>query len=192
MEVLVLDNFDSFTYNLVDYLEQCGVSCVVVRNNASIEEIKKNQFHAIVISPGPEKPVNAGSLMEVLDYYHTMMPILGICLGHQAIGQYFGGSLNKAQEPRHGKINSITLKNNTALFDGLPEKINVVQYNSLIVSDVPNSQLEVIAEDKDGLIMGIKHKTLPIFGVQFHPEAALTQYGIQIIKNWTDLVRLDS
>ncbi|MEQ8926804.1 MAG: aminodeoxychorismate/anthranilate synthase component II [Fulvivirga sp.] len=187
--VLLLDNFDSFTFNLVDYFAQLGVNCHVVRNDASLEEIEKLQIEAIILSPGPEIPHKAGVMMELIEQFHSRVPILGICLGHQALGQYFGMKLIKAPKPRHGKLTKINLHQD-AIFDGLPKQIKVVQYNSLILEVNDNNELHVISFSEFGHIMAIAHKTLPIWGLQFHPEAALTTFGIDILKNWVETIQL--
>ena len=180
--ILVLDNFDSFTYNLVDYFKQLGIVCKVFRNNASLYEIKKFNYDAIVLSPGPGRPENSGSLMEVIDEYHSKLPILGICLGHQALGQYFGAEIVKAEKPMHGKVASIKLFD-ALLFKGLPSEISVVRYHSLMLSDL-SPCLEMVAESITGTIMAIKHKSLSIYGLQFHPEAIMTEYGLEMLGNW--------
>lgn len=178
----MLDNYDSFTYNLVDYFNQLGVEVKVYRNDADFDEITSYNYTAVVISPGPEVPEKAGQCMKVLAYYINKKPILGICLGHQAIGQYFGGDLKKGLRPMHGKVTKIELEKDP-LFVEIPQKIEVVQYNSLVVAELPSS-ITVIATAENGEIMALKHNELPVWGLQFHPEAALTQYGLVILKNW--------
>jgi anthranilate synthase component 2 len=185
-KLLLLDNFDSFTYNLVDYLGQLGADCEVIRNNVSLKEITKHTFEGIVLSPGPEMPKKAGCLLEVVDFYHQKLPILGICLGHQAIGEFFGAKLVKAQYPMHGKISTIFCQKDT-LFDKLPNSFEVVRYHSLLLENLP-SHLKSIAHTHKGELMAIRHNTLPIWGVQFHPEAILTQFGLEILRNWLENV----
>ncbi|MBD0400440.1 MULTISPECIES: aminodeoxychorismate/anthranilate synthase component II [unclassified Flammeovirga] len=180
--ILLLDNFDSFTYNLVDYFTQLGQKVEVVRNTTPLEEIVVYKYDAIVLSPGPETPDKAGNMLEVIDYYHKTHPILGICLGHQAIGEYFGGKVVKALKPMHGKISQIDVQT-SVLFQKIPSEFSVVRYHSLILSNVPNT-VEVVASSKEGEVMAIAHKNLPVFGVQFHPEAILTEFGLDILKNW--------
>lgn len=180
--ILILDNFDSFTYNLLDYFEQIGVKCLVYRNDASPREIFQHEFKAVVLSPGPGKPGASGCLMEVLRYYEKTHPILGICLGHQAIGQYFGADLVKADKPMHGKISTIAHKDDVP-FIGLQEKLQVVRYHSLVLKNIPEA-LAVTASTEAGEIMAIKHTKLPIHGIQFHPEAILTEKGLQMLHNW--------
>ncbi|UII27875.1 aminodeoxychorismate/anthranilate synthase component II [Fulvivirga maritima] len=180
-EILLLDNFDSFTYNLVDYFSQLGIKSIVFRNDVPLDLITARRYDGVVLSPGPETPGKAGNLMEVVEYYHQKLPMLGICLGHQAIGEFFGGKLIKAQAPMHGKISEIE-HSGDILFKNLPKKINVVRYNSLLVEQSP--EYEVIATTEKGENMALKHLNLPLWGVQFHPEAALTQYGLEMLKNW--------
>lgn len=182
--ILLLDNYDSFTYNLVDYIQQLGVTCKVYRNDHNFDEIIANDYTGVVLSPGPEVPKKSGQLMKVLDHYKEKTPILGICLGHQAIGELFGEKLFKAEKPMHGKICSITVSHDP-LFNSLPERFDVVRYNSLIISG-ESKQLKVIGTSKTGEVMAIRHKALPIWGVQFHPEAAMTEHGLKILKNWLD------
>lgn len=186
--ILLLDNFDSFTYNLVDYFNQLDVSCHVVRNNVPLAEVMEEKYEGIVISPGPEVPEKAGNLLQVLDQYHDKLPVLGICLGHQAIGQYFGASLVKGQRPMHGKISAITIQPDP-LFDQIPERINVVRYNSLVIDKLSDNLLP-LAFSHENELMALKHKKLPVWGIQFHPEAVLTEYGLQMLKNWLSCNRI--
>lgn len=180
--VLLLDNFDSFTYNLADYLQQAGVHCHVVTNQTPLSEINKLEFKGIVLSPGPETPEKAGNLMEVLKAFYNKMPILGVCLGHQAIGQFFGARLVKALKPMHGKVSEIYCEPDS-LFDGLKSPLKVVRYHSLVLDQLPETLL-CTASTAQGEIMAIKHKTLPVSGLQFHPEAILTESGLAMLKNW--------
>ncbi|ELR71388.1 anthranilate synthase component II [Fulvivirga imtechensis AK7] len=180
--ILLLDNFDSFTYNLVDYFNQLQVKSQVFRNNAPLSEIIKHNYKGVVLSPGPEVPEKAGNLLQVLEYYHDKLPVLGICLGHQAIGQFFGSKIIKGKRPMHGKISKVHLKHDP-LFEGIPDQINVVRYNSLVVEDHSVAN-QVIAYSGENEVMAIKNNFFPIWGIQFHPEAALTEYGLQMLKNW--------
>lgn len=186
MKILLLDNFDSFSYNLLDYLGRVGVVCEVFRNNIDLQGITKKNYTGVLLSPGPGKPKEAGNLMQVLEYYHNKLPILGVCLGHQAIGEFFGASLTKAQKPMHGKISKISVINENALFYGLPQSFDVVRYHSLVLQNLPEC-LEITALSQEKEIMALKHKFLPIYGLQFHPEAALTEFGLQMITNWVKL-----
>jgi len=186
---LLLDNFDSFTYNLADYVAQCGADCRVLRNNVSLSEIRQADYEGIILSPGPETPRKAGCLMQVIDWYATRVPMLGICLGHQALGEYFGASLIRATQPMHGKISYIQCKPDQALFAGIPPAIEVVRYHSLILTHLPDC-LEALARTDANELMAFRHKTLPLRGIQFHPEAALTQHGLKMINNWLNFARI--
>lgn len=183
--ILVVDNFDSFTYNLVDYLNQLNLSVEVIRNNAPLSNLCSDHYDAVVLSPGPGVPKNAGNLMKVLAYYHDKKPVVGICLGHQAIAEFFHAEINKAQKPMHGKISSISHENDL-IFKDLPLTFDVVRYHSLICNNLPDN-LGVIAETETREVMALKHKSLPIYGLQFHPEAVLTQYGLDILRNWRNI-----
>lgn len=180
--ILVLDNFDSFTYNLVDYFAQLGIDCSIYRNDSSLADIKKEQFKGIVLSPGPGTPSTSGIMMEVLREYYNELPILGICLGHQALGEFFGAKLVKAQVPMHGKVSEIICTQDS-IFNNLPDKFNVVRYHSLLINEVPKT-FKVLAYSEKGEIMALKHLSLPLYGFQFHPEAILTEYGMELLKNW--------
>jgi len=180
--ILLLDNFDSFTYNLVDYFNQLGIEVKVFRNNDALEEITAYPYTGVVLSPGPERPSSAGNLMEVIAFYEGRLPILGICLGHQAIGQYFGASLEKAAYPMHGKVSRIKVSE-AVLFRGIPEQIEVVRYHSLILRNLPETLRPVAFSEKNEL-MAFESTTGNMTGIQFHPEAVLTDYGLEMLKNW--------
>jgi anthranilate synthase component 2 len=182
--ILLLDNFDSFTYNLVDYFKQLNVDVLIFRNNAQLEEITKHSYNGVVLSPGPGKPYNSGIMLKVIHHYMDKIPILGICLGHQAVGNFFNAQVINAEKPMHGKISKIKL-NSDYLFKKIPGEINVVRYHSLIINQLPE-ELENIAAASNGEIMAIRHKYKNIRGLQFHPEAALTDFGKDILKNWVD------
>lgn len=184
--ILVVDNFDSFTYNLVDYFEQLGQQVVVRRNNAPLSDLLSEAYKGIVLSPGPGIPIEAGNLMKIIDYYSQRSPILGICLGHQAIAEYFGGQLTKAIHPMHGKISEITHREQS-VFKNLPLSFKVVRYHSLVVQNLPDV-LGVLASDGDNQVMALQHFRLPIVGLQFHPEALLTEFGLDILRNWVKLM----
>jgi anthranilate synthase component 2 len=194
--IILLDNFDSFTYNLVDYFKQLGLCIVVLRNDVQLEKIIALNPQAIVLSPGHGTPKKAGIMMEVIAYYYNKIPILGICLGHQALGEFFGATLAKAQKPMHGKISTLQVVDNEVvkknkLFQDLPKKFSIVRYHSLIIqNDSPD--LTVLAYTEDGEIMAFQHKTLPICGLQFHPEAILTEFGLDILRNWKNLISYKS
>lgn len=179
---MLLDNFDSFTYNLVDYFKQLNVIPKVFRNNQPLSEITNNNYKGVVLSPGPGLPEDSGNLLEVIKYYENKLPILGICLGHQALGQFFNAHILKADKPMHGKISKVFLEEDY-IFKNLPDEIMAVRYHSLILGKLPDC-VEIIAKTEKDEIMAIRHKYLNIRGLQFHPEAILTEYGISILKNW--------
>ncbi len=186
--VLVIDNYDSFTYNLVQYLGELKAEVVVRRNDqTSIEEIGRARPERIVISPGPKTPDDAGICLEVIRRFSGTIPILGVCLGHQAIGQAFGGEVVRAPVVMHGKTSPITHDGKT-IFSGLANPFPATRYHSLIVdrSSLPQC-LEISATTPDGLIMGLRHKEMRVEGVQFHPESVLTEAGKQLLANFLSL-----
>lgn len=190
MNILLLDNYDSFTYNLYDYLLQTGVHCTVLRNDAfELIDLEDIDFQAIVLSPGPGRPADAGMMMQVIARYHTRMPILGICLGHQALGEFFGAKLVLASEPVHGKT-SLIEHEATGLFTGIPVPLQVMRYHSLVLESLEGTPLLCTARTQNGEIMALRHQTLPLTGVQFHPESILTEYGLEIMRNWIDLCKI--
>jgi anthranilate synthase component 2 len=186
--VVVVDNYDSFTYNLVQYLGQLGAEVRVMRNDAAtVETIRAARPDHIVISPGPGRPENAGVTMDVIREMGSDTPILGVCLGHQAIGAVFGGAVIRAPVPMHGKTSTIE-HDGRGIFSGLPEPFLASRYHSLIVADeaLP-SALEVTARAKeDGTIMGLRHRSWPVYGVQFHPESILTGDGLRLLRNFLE------
>ncbi|GAB3823120.1 anthranilate synthase component II [Pontibacter rugosus] len=186
--LLLLDNFDSFTYNLVDYFGRLGVEALVVRNDVPLQEIQQLPVEAIVLSPGPGTPQAAGSMMEVITYYHERVPMLGICLGHQALGEFFGASLEKGLRPMHGKISEISCESD-AIFKDLPQRMPVVRYHSLVLRNVPKS-IVPLAFTQEGELMAFKHSILPLYALQFHPEAALTTYGLHMLQNWVTIANI--
>lgn len=186
--VLLLDNYDSFTYNLVDYFAQLGVICDVQRNDVDINKIICKSYEGIIFSPGPEEPSSAGIMTKLLAYYAGNLPILGICLGHQAIGQYFGAKLVKANKPMHGKISKIFCEEHQ-LYDEIPREHEVIRYNSLLIENI-KAPLYTIAKTSAGEVMAIAHEKLPIWGVQYHPEAALSEHGLATLKNWVDTLKV--
>jgi anthranilate synthase/aminodeoxychorismate synthase-like glutamine amidotransferase len=183
--VLIVDNFDSFTYNLYHYFLILGEDTVVKsRSEITIEDIKKLKPDYIVLSPGPGNPKDANLPLEVIDVFKGQIPILGVCLGHQCIGHYFGAAVIEGKRPIHGMVYSIN-HDGKGVFAGLINPINVTRYHSLEISrDNLPSVLEVTAETVDGVIMGIRHKQFNIEGVQFHPEAVLTNNGMEMLKNF--------
>lgn len=194
--LLIFDNYDSFTYNLCDYFKQLGQDLLVIRNDEkTLEEIEQLTFDGIVLSPGPGIPATSGILMQVIDRWHTRVPILGICLGHQALGTYFGVPLIKAPYPMHGKVSGITAAKHP-MWNNVPAQFDVCRYHSLVLDfgligedtnqgDSMQFPLAITATSTDDFTtMAMAHQNLPIWGIQFHPEAILTQYGIQILNNW--------
>jgi anthranilate synthase/aminodeoxychorismate synthase-like glutamine amidotransferase len=181
--ILLIDNYDSFTYNLYDYFCQLDVACTVLRNDASsVSQIRQQQFDALVLSPGPGKPNQAGIMMDLIEEYQHQIPILGICLGMQAIGIHFGASLTKAKVPVHGKTSAVHHYRD-AVFASVQSPTDVMRYHSLILKDLP-SCLRCTAWTEDATIMAIQHTSLPIYGFQFHPESILTEAGMLLLKNW--------
>ena len=185
IKLLMIDNYDSFTYNIVQYFGELGAEVEVFRNDEiTIEQIAARQPDLLVVSPGPCSPVEAGISVAAIQHFAGKLPILGVCLGHQAIGSAFGGSIIRAQELMHGKTSVITTTQR-GVFADLPKQFTVNRYHSLAIekSSVPEV-LEVTAWTDDGEIMGVRHKTLPIEGVQFHPESILTEHGHAMLKNF--------
>lgn len=184
----VIDNYDSFTYNLVQYFGELGVEMKVFRNDAiTIDELRDLNPERICISPGPCTPNEAGISCDVIKEFGETTPIFGVCLGHQSIGQVFGGEVVRAQELMHGKT-SMVFHNGEGVFKGLPNPFEATRYHSLIVKrDSLPDCLEVTAWTEDDVIMGLKHKSLDVHGVQFHPESILTNYGKEILRNFIKL-----
>ena len=188
--ILMIDNYDSFVYNLVQYVGELGEEVVVKRNDeVSIEDIEKLNPEIIILSPGPCSPKESGICIDLVNEFKGKKPILGICLGHQTIGHVFGGNVIKASEPVHGKVHSIK-HNNKGVFEGLKNPLNVTRYHSLIIDEnnLPE-ELEVTAMTNKNEIMGIRHKKYLIEGVQFHPEAILSEQGHEILKNFIEKAR---
>jgi len=186
--ILVIDNYDSFTYNLVQYLGELGAEVQVRRNDqATLGEIERLAPERIVISPGPKTPTEAGICLELIQKFSGLTPILGVCLGHQAIGQAFGGRVVRAPEIMHGKTSRITHDGKT-IFCGLSSPFIATRYHSLIVERVSlPACLEISATSPDGLIMGLRHRKMKVEGVQFHPESVLTEAGKQLLANFLRL-----
>ncbi len=183
MKVLVLDNYDSFTFNLVQYLGELGAEPMVVRNDRlDAEEARRLRPDRLVISPGPGKPEDAGYSVEYVRQLGSEVPILGVCLGHQAIVVAFGGTVGRAPEPRHGKVSQISHEGR-GVFSGLANPFVATRYHSLAAVELPDV-LEVTARSEDGVVQGIQHKDLPIYGVQFHPESVMTTEGMALLKNF--------
>ena len=187
--LLVIDNYDSFTYNLVQYLGELGAEMKVVRNDeVTVDDIENDlKPEKILISPGPGTPDDAGITLETIARFAGRTPILGVCLGHQAIGQHYGGRVVRGPEPVHGK--PVVIKHDgRTLFENIPDSFNAGRYHSLVVEreSLPD-ELEISAESPDGLIMGLRHRALKVEGVQFHPESILTEHGKQLLHNFLNL-----
>lgn len=188
--VLVIDNFDSFVYNLVQYIGELGAEPIVFRNNAiTIDEIRVLAPDGILISPGPGRPEDAGVSPEVIRVLGPEIPLFGVCLGHQAIGQVFGGDVVRAPSLLHGKTSSVT-HTGVGILEGLPSPFTATRYHSLVIApeSMPD-ELEVTATTEDGIVMAVRHRTYPIHGVQFHPEAILTEGGHGMLENFLRLCR---
>ena len=204
--MLIIDNYDSFTYNIVQYIKILGINSIVIKNDEmSLEEIKKLNFSRIILSPGWGNPDNSGVTMDVIDFYKDKYPILGVCLGMQCIAKYFGGEIVKAPEPYHGKNSEIFFDKDFELFKEFKQGFSATRYHSLMVKKISphpsppprrgnalyltyqlqnNKFIQITAWTKDNIPMALKIKDKPIFGVQFHPEAILTEHGIDIFRNF--------
>ncbi len=187
MKLLMVDNYDSFTYNLVQYFGELGAEVEVFRNDEiDVAGVAARAPDLLVISPGPCSPAEAGISVEAIRHFAGKLPILGVCLGHQSIGAAFGGTIVRAQQLMHGKTSEITTTRE-GVFAGLPEKFTVNRYHSLAIArDACPDVLAVTARTDDGEIMGVRHKELPIQGVQFHPESILTEHGHAMLRNFLD------
>lgn len=186
MNILVIDNYDSFTFNLVHYLEELDCTVTVKRNDQfSLDEVVG--FDKIVLSPGPGIPDEAGLLKAVIKKYAKTTPMLGVCLGHQAIAEVFGGTLTNLSTVFHGVASEITVIQDDPLFKDLPNRFDVGRYHSWVVNKPLPEGLVLLAEEENGQVMAFKHDTYPVYGVQFHPESVLTPNGKQLLKNWVAL-----
>lgn len=185
--IVLIDNYDSFTYNLVQYFGELGQDIRVFRNDAiTLAEIEALQPDHLVISPGPCTPNEAGISLEAIAYFAGKVPILGVCLGHQAIGQVFGGKVVRAKELMHGKVSPLT-HDGQGIFKRIPQATPVTRYHSLVVERETFPEVLEVTAEAGGEIMALRHRTLPILGVQFHPEAILTRDGKQMLKNFLEL-----
>ncbi len=185
MKILLIDNYDSFTFNLYHYISSLKKSVDVIRNDKITDkEILKEKYNKIVISPGPGNPNQAGNCINIVKSLHKKIPILGVCLGHQIIGQVFGSKITQAKKIMHGKISKIK-SNKIGILKNIPTKFEATRYHSLIIDKKTLSKnLEITAETEDGIIMGIQHKKYNVHGVQFHPESIKTPIGLKILKNF--------
>lgn len=187
--LLLIDNYDSFTFNLRDYFLRLGEEVLVLKND-EINALNIHQFKydKVVISPGPNTPYQSGNLMDVLPELIGRYPILGICLGHQALGEYFGAKLHLAKRPMHGKVSLIST-NEEGIYKAIPNPFKVCRYHSLVLDLRTAEGLESTAQTIDGECMSFIHQTLPITGIQYHPEAILTEYGIDVLANWLKAIK---
>ena len=185
MKIILIDNYDSFTFNLYHYLSSFKINVDVIRNDKiTSKEIVKKKYNKIVISPGPGNPNQSGNCLNIVKSLYKQTPILGVCLGHQIIGQVFGSKIVQAKKLMHGKTSKI-LSKKTGILKNLPKSFEATRYHSLIIDRKTLSKnLEITAETKDGLIMGVKHKKYNVHGVQFHPESIKTTLGLKILKNF--------
>jgi anthranilate synthase/aminodeoxychorismate synthase-like glutamine amidotransferase len=185
--ILLIDNYDSFTWNLAQYLGELGAPPVVRRNDeVSIDDIGTMRPDRIVISPGPGRPEDAGVSVDVIRKYGTTVPLLGVCLGHQGIGVAFGGSVVRASTLMHGKVSAIQ-HDGRGVFRGISPSFEAGRYHSLVIADPAPEELEVAARTEDGTIMGVRHRRFPIHGVQFHPESVLTGEGRRLLRNFLEM-----
>ena len=184
-KIVLIDNYDSFTFNLYHYLSSLKVHVDVIRNDKiTSKEILKKRYNKIIISPGPGNPDQSGNCLKIVKSLYKRIPILGVCLGHQIIGQVFGSKIIQARKLMHGKTSKITTKKN-GILKNLPKTFEATRYHSLIIDKKSlSSDLEITAETKDGLIMGVQHKEYDVHGVQFHPESIKTKLGMKILKNF--------
>lgn len=190
---LMIDNYDSFVYNLVSYFKEEDISLDIIRNDEidfdKIDSLIKNkQLEAVVISPGPKSPKDIPLCKELISRYYKDIPIFGVCLGHQTIGEVFGAKVVKGIRPMHGKVEMIE-NNGKAIFSDLPKTFAVTRYHSLHINEDIDKDFSIDAKTKDGVIMGISHKKFPLYGVQFHPEAVLTEYGHEMIRNFISITK---
>lgn len=186
MNILVIDNYDSFTFNLVHYLEE--LDCIVsVKRNDQFELEEVAHYDKIVLSPGPGIPDEAGLLKAVIEKYAKSIPMLGVCLGHQAIAEVFGGTLTNLSTVFHGVASKISIVKDDAIFEGLPQRFDVGRYHSWVVNKPLPDGFILLAEEENEQVMAFKHEKYPIYGVQFHPESVLTPHGKELLKNWVAL-----
>lgn len=187
--MILIDNYDSFTYNIVQYLQELGINLTVFKNDEiTISQLKKINFNSIIISPGAGNPNTAGISLDIIKEFYKTKKILGVCLGYQCLAQFLGAKIIKDKEPMHGKISKIQIVQESKLFKDLPKSFEVTRYHSLIVDrETIHFPLKITAQTDDGIVMAIEHETLPLYGVQFHPEAILTQYGHELFRNFIEI-----
>lgn len=184
--IVLIDNLDSYTYNLLHLFQKQGVACKCIRIDEIVDLEVLSSYSGIVLSPGPGNPKDQQLLLSIIEKYWMLKPILGICLGHQAIGYFFGSEIIKMDKPMHGRISLIKVKHKDRVFENIDDEFKVVRYHSLILGKLP-PMLKILAESKNKEIMAIGHINYPIYGFQFHPEAVLSENGEKIIQNWLSL-----
>ncbi|NLE62262.1 MAG: aminodeoxychorismate/anthranilate synthase component II [Bacteroidales bacterium] len=186
--MILIDNYDSFTYNIVQYFKEMGVEPqVLAKDETDMQSISRMAFDSIVLSPGPGHPVATGICLDVIHHFHKTKKILGVCLGHQCLAHYFGAKIVQDQNPTHGKTSPVYFRE-SRLFNRIPQGFQACRYHSLIVDpQTLMPPLEITAQTGDGIIMAIQHRHLPLFGIQFHPEAILTEYGKVLLKNFLEI-----
>lgn len=184
MRIIVIDNYDSFVYNLVHILDDLGASDIVVQKNDTVDPDQLHDFDKIVLSPGPGIPQEAGYMPQIIARYAPIKSILGVCLGHQALGEAFGATLHNLQDPLHGVVSTVQITQADYLFEHCPTRFTIGHYHSWVVAAPLPPTLEVLATDSSGNIMALAHQQYDIRGVQFHPESVLTDYGRQLLHNW--------
>lgn len=188
--MILIDNYDSFTFNIVQYLLELGIEPKVFKNDKiTIDELKSLDFESIILSPGPGNPCEkewCGICTDVIKEFYTTKKILGICLGHQLIASFFGAKILKDPNPYHGKVSKIRILKDSKLFKEIPDGFEAARYHSLYAADLP-AELLATAQTENGMLMAFEHKDFPLYGVQFHPEAILTQYGHRLLKNFDDI-----
>lgn len=181
---VLIDNYDSFTYILHHYLQQAGGDCRVLRNDAvTVQDLEALRPSRLIISPGPETPLQAGVTLDAIAHFHQRIPILGICLGHQALGMFFGAELVHSPVPVHGKIHEVH-HSGAAIFNNIPSTFSAMRYHSLALQSLSGSGLQPIASASDGIVMAVEHEQFPCIGLQFHPESVGTPEGLQMLRNW--------
>ncbi len=190
---LMIDNYDSFVYNLVSYFMEENIEMDIVRNDfVNLDEIEtkitEKKLEGIIISPGPKSPKDCGLCGEIVEKFYKKIPIFGVCLGQQIIGHVFGANVTKANKAMHGKVESV-INNGKNIFKDLPKEVNVTRYHSLVIKEYLPDDFEIDAQTKDNIIMAISHKFYPLYGVQFHPEAVLTEYGHEMVRNFITLAK---
>lgn len=184
MKIYVVDNYDSFVYNIVHLVKELGITELRIGKNDQLDLDEIAGYDKIILSPGPGIPSEAGQMMAVIERFHKSHPILGVCLGHQAIGAFFGWPLRRLTEPLHGVASGMEILERSDLFHEIPEAITIGHYHSWVIDAIDETALQVLATDPDKNVMAIKHRQYPVYGLQFHPESVLTEQGKRILNNW--------